>query len=260
VIDLHCHLLPGLDDGPADTEGSVALARAAWERGTRTMVATPHIRDDHPFALEEIPRRAQELRAALSDAGEELEVVTGGELAISKAMELDDQTLSALCLGDGPYLLVESPYTYAPQLLENVLFDLQSRGFRPVLAHPERSPSFLSDLPRLERIAERGVLCSVTALSMAGGFGAPVRRFSAQLFAKGLVHDVASDAHYERQRPPGLGEGFERLEAELPGIASQSDWFTLEAPRAILAGEDLPQPPAPPSLARQGIARFLRRN
>lgn len=259
MIDLHSHVLPGLDDGPLDLEGSVALAGLAAERGTRTLVATPHIRDDHPFSLAEIPRRAEVLRTALSEAGEDIEILTGGEVGIAKAIDLDDDTLSSLCLGSGSYLLVESPYTHAPELLENVLFDLQTRGFRPILAHPERAPSFLTDLPRLQRIVERGVLCSVTALSMAGGFGPPVRRFAAQLFEEGLVHDVASDAHDGQRRPPGLREGFHHLEPVLPGLSEQADWFTVDAPRAILAGDDLSPAPPSPRAVRRGLGRLLRR-
>jgi len=259
VIDLHSHVLPGLDDGPSAIEGSLVLARLAVERGTRTMVATPHIRDDHPFPLAQIGERARALRSALSEAEIDLKIETGGEVAISKAGELTDEALVSLCLGSGPFVLVESPYTFAPQLLEAVLFDLQARGFRPILAHPERSPSFLSDPARLARICEGGVLCSVTALSMTGGFGETVRRFSARLFADGLVHGVASDAHDGHRRPPGLAAGFEQLDAELPGLAQQASWFTVEAPRAILAGKELPTAPRPAAEAPRGLRRLLGR-
>ena len=259
MIDLHSHVLPGLDDGPHDLDGSVALARLAAEGGTRTLVGTPHIRDDHPFQLPEIPDRAAELRAALSEAGIELEIETGGELDIAKAIDLSNEAISKVCLGSGPYLLVESPYTHASELLENMLFDLQTRGFRPILAHPERAPSFHSDLQRLREIVDRGVLCSVTAMSMTGGFGSTVRRFTAQLFAAGLVHNVASDAHDARRRPPGLSHAFEALEPELPGLAEQAEWFTMEAPRAVLVGDELPPAPVSPYLKRSGFRRLLRR-
>ena len=236
----------------------MALARVAAERGTSTLVATPHIRDDYPFDLEEIPWRAEALRTALADAGVELEVQTAGEVAITKTLELSNEALSELCLGAGSYLLVETPYTHAPELLENALFDLQTRGFRPVLAHPERGPSFLSDLPRLSRIVEHGVLCSVTAMSMTGGFGSAVRRFALELFSQGLVHDVASDAHDAERRSPGLGVGFERLDSDLADLV---DWFTDLAPAAILAGADVPAPPIPERVVRrQGVGRLFGRS
>src|SRR3954452_13891716 len=151
MIDLHSHILPGLDDGPADLDGSLALAREAVARGTRKIIATPHVRDDHPYPLDEIDNRVDGLNRAFANQGIDLEVVAGGEVAISKIPDLDEPTLRRVCLGDGTYLLVESPYTQTSQLLEHVLFDLQARGFRPILAHPERSPTFLSDKIRLER-------------------------------------------------------------------------------------------------------------
>ncbi len=260
MIDLHSHVLPGLDDGPTEIEGSLALARAAASAGTRTLVATPHIRDDHPFPIEAIEERVGWVNAALTEAEVDLQVLAGAEVAISKVGELDDATLQRLCLGAGPYLLVESPYTKAPDLVERVLFDLQTRGFRPILAHPERSPSFLTDLERLRHLVESNVLCSITALSMVGAFGAAPQSFSIRLFAEGLVHNVASDAHDPHRRPPGLRAGFERLDADLPGLAEQADWFTREAPKAIVAGQDLPAAPSPPELGGRWRRRLsLRR-
>jgi protein-tyrosine phosphatase len=257
MIDLHSHILPGLDDGPADLEGSLALAREAVARGTRKITATPHVRDDHPYPLEAIERGVEDLNRRLTAEGIDLEVVAGGEVAISKIPDLDLDTLRRVCLGRGPYLLVESPYTQASQLLEHVLFDMQARGFRPILAHPERSPTFLTDWVRLERIVSRGVLCSVTAMSMEGAFGRTVRGFTARLFAAGMVHDVASDCHDTRRRPPGLERGFAALEQDLPGLAGQADWFAREAPEAILCGQELPRRPAVVGLRQRGLRRLF---
>jgi protein-tyrosine phosphatase len=201
----------------------------------------------------------QHLNRLFVDNGVEVEVVAGAEVALSKLAELDDSTIRALCLGDGPYLLVESPYTYAPVLLERLLSELQERGLRPILAHPERSASFLEDPPRLRRLVDGNILCSVTAASMAGTFGGAIRRFTLQLFREGLVHDVASDAHDPTHRSPNLRHGFDRLEQELPGIADQAEWFTVEAPAAILAGRDLPPRPAPLTSARTGWRRLFPR-
>jgi len=121
------------------------------------VVATPHIREDHPFPLDLIPERHNDLQEALRDAGIEVEILTGGEVALSKLPDLDDEQLAALCLGEGRSLLVESPYTQASSLVEPALFHLRSRGFRPVLAHPERSVAFLRDRARLEALTEQGV-------------------------------------------------------------------------------------------------------
>lgn len=257
MIDLHSHILPGLDDGPSDIEGSLALARVAVAQGISTIVATPHIRDDHPFGLGAIKSGVQELNGALSAEGIDLAVMAGGEVAISKVPELDEESLRSVCLGASPYMLVESPYTRASELLEHVIFDLQARGFRPLLAHPERSPSFASDRVRLERLVGRGVLCSVTAMSMEGRFGQTVQRFAALMFAAGLVHDVASDSHDAQRRPPILLDGFQVLDGDLPGLSDQAKWFTHEAPAAMLAGGELPPRPPPVSPRRRGLSRLV---
>ena len=250
MIDLHCHLLHGLDDGPSDLSESLAMARVAVEEGIETIVATPHIREDHPFPLELVAERLEELGAALANEAIPLRVLAGGEVAISKAGGLDDATLRAVCLGNGPYLLVETPYTEATDLLEQTLFDLQVRGFKPLLAHPERGPSFLSDPDRLRALVERGVLCSLTADSLAGRFGETIRKLAVRLVREGLAHDVASDAHDSRRRRPALRHG-------LVHLAAQADWLTRAAPAAMLAGAELPEPPEPPAGAARGWRRLF---
>jgi protein-tyrosine phosphatase len=255
VIDLHCHILPGLDDGPPDLDSSVALARLAAADGTRTIVATPHVREDYPYAIEQIAERTDQVNRRLADESVPLTVRAGAEVAISRLSELDDATLSRICLGESGAMLVESPYQQATDTLEDALFNLQLRGYRPVLAHPERSPSFMSSPDRLEKLVERGMLCSVTSASMAGRFGKTVQRFTRTLFERGLVHDVASDAHDIRRRAPGLTAGFRLLDRDVPGLLGQIEWFTEAAPAAILSGQALPEKPALESSPR----RWLRR-
>ena len=257
MIDLHCHILPGLDDGPPDLDASAALARLAAADGTRTIVATPHVREDYPFAIEEIATLTQHVNERLRADDVPVQVKAGAEVAISRLSQLDDDTLKRICLGDDTNaMLVESPYQQATDTLEDTLFNLQLRGFKPVLAHPERSPSFMSDPDRLEKLVERGMLCSVTSASMAGRFGRTVQRFTRTLFERGLVHDVASDAHDIMRRAPGLTAGFRLLDRDVPGLLGQIEWFTREAPEAILAGRALPAKPELPPPPR----RWLRRS
>jgi protein-tyrosine phosphatase len=259
VIDLHCHILPGLDDGPPDEDTSVALARLARADGTKTIVATPHVREDYQFDVKEIATRTAELNERLAQNGVDLEVLPGAEVAISMLNDLDDKTMTTLCLGGSTTaVLVESPYQEATDLLEDSLFTLQVRGFQPVLAHPERSPSFMSDPSRLAKLVERGMLCSVTSASMAGRFGRTVQRATKTLFERGLVHDVASDAHDILRRGPGLTAGFKLLERDhVPGLTAHLPWYTQAAPAALLAGEPLPaRPPIePPPRRRLGRRR-----
>jgi protein-tyrosine phosphatase len=246
VIDLHSHILPGLDDGPATLEGSLDLARAAVAAGTRTILATPHINDDARIDAPRIAAGLEQLRPALAEAGIPLEVLPGGEIAIWRLVDFDDEALRGFALGGGPYVLVESPFSPVVGDFEPMVLDLHARGHRVLLAHPERCPAFQRDPSRLERLVAAGVLVQVTAGSMLGAFGSTVRRFTTGLLRDGLVHVVASDAHDAQRRPPGLRDGFASLERELPGIGEHEQWLTEAVPRAVLEGAPLPPRPELP--------------
>jgi protein-tyrosine phosphatase len=256
VIDLHCHILPGLDDGPVNFDFSVAMAQAASDAGIQVVVATPHIRDDYDVDPAAIPPLVRRLNEAMKDEEMKLLVLSGGEVALPKVAELDDATLSAVCLGSSDYVLLESPYKASDIDIEGIVEDVQERGFKPLLAHPERCPIFQHDPDRLKCLVNSGVLCSITAASLAGGFGSSVRRFTLDLVHDGLVHDVASDAHDHLHRPPYLLAGFDSAEAEIPGISVQAPWFTVTAPVAILAGR--PMPARPDQLHRPTTSRWRR--
>ncbi len=259
MIDLHSHILHGLDDGAEDLAASLALARAAVADGTRKMVATPHVDNKHEFDLEDIFPRVGELNAALAREEVALAVLPGAEIAIARLAELETGQLERLCLGGGTCLLVESPYSSTAPFLEDALFEAQVRGFMPVLAHPERSPVLQKDVDRARRLVERGILLSVDVGSLAGRFGSTVRSAAVELMREELVHNIASDAHDLTRRPPGFSEAFEDAEDELPGIGAQMGWYVDEAPAAILLGQPLPERPEPLRPRRSRLLRFGRR-
>jgi protein-tyrosine phosphatase len=254
MIDLHSHILPGIDDGPPTLEGSLELARFAVAEGTRTILATPHINDDPSIDAARVAAGLEVLRPALAAAEIPLDVLPGGEIAMWRLGDLDDAALRTLALGGGPYLLVESPFSPAIGAFEPLVLDLLERGHRVLLAHPERCPAFHRDPERLESLVEAGALVQITAGSMTGGFGSTVRRFTIGMLRNGVVHVVASDSHDAVKRPPGLNEGFAALERDLPGISEQKTWMTEQVPRAILDGTPLPERPPLPKQAG-----FLRR-
>jgi protein-tyrosine phosphatase len=172
-----------------------------------------------------------------------IEVVSAGEVALTLALQLDDATLDGLCLGEGRWLLVESPYGHATDMLADMVFDIQRRGYDVLLAHPERSPTFVSDRERLATLVERGVAASVTAASLSGGFGRRVKAVTVAMIEEGLVHNIASDAHDTAGRPPALSGAVRAIEAEVRGLEGQGSWFVEDAPRAFLAGGNRPTPP-----------------
>lgn len=256
VIDLHAHVLPAVDDGPRAMEGSLALARAAVARGTTELAATPHVTWDLPTRAAAVHDGVRALQAELDGAGIPLRLHTGGELAVAKAVELDDAELAALRLGGGEWLLLECPLRASAAGFEHAAVHVQRRGHRVLLAHPERSPLLQRDPRKLAALVAEGMLVQLTAGSLAGAFGGTVQAFALDLLGAGLAHVVASDAHDAVRRPPGLLEGLRAAEAELPGALERAAWLTEEVPRAIVAGGPVPQPPGPPPRRRRrGLLR-----
>jgi protein-tyrosine phosphatase len=258
VIDLHCHVLPGIDDGPATIEGSVALARAAAADGVRTLVATPHVSPRYPNEPEWIARGVDELNERLASEGVALEVLPGAELAMTQLVEMDASKIARYALGGGDWLLVECPLASASVGFDILVLDLQRRGHRILLAHPERCPAFHRDASTLESLVRAGALTSITAGALVGRFGGEVRRFALRLVHEGMAHSVASDAHDETRRPPGMS-----AQVREAGLGPLADWLTRAVPGAILGGGEIPPQPAlaPPIPKREQRSRWrlLRR-
>jgi protein-tyrosine phosphatase len=244
VIDLHSHLLPGIDDGPPDLAGSLAMARAAVDAGTRVMAATPHIGHVHGVAPASLAGHVADLTAALAAEEVPLQVVAGGELAPDRALDLSDDELAAIALGGSRCVLLECPFARAGDLMGRLVGHLQMKGFRVLLAHPERSPTFLSDPTALAELVRRGACAQVTAGSLSGQFGRTVQRAALAFLTEGLVHVVASDAHDAYGRPPALGALVRaRLEHERqdPVLA---EYLCEAVPAALLSDQPLPDVPA----------------
>lgn len=245
VIDLHFHILPGIDDGPPDLGRSIELARAAEADGIQVVAATPHLREDHPdVRAPELAQRCAELNAALADADVALEVVSGGELDVLWVSEADEEDLRLASYGGrGTDVLLETPYGAIAPSFDAAVRRLRGLGYRILLAHPERSRVFQQAPGRLEQLVRDGVLIQVTAASLV-----PPRRRSrshelaVQLVEHGMAHVLGSDAHSATElRPPNLSAGVAAARAIDPRVAS---WMVLDAPLAILAGEPLPARPA----------------
>lgn len=241
MIDLHCHILPGIDDGPATLEDAIELARDAAAAGSGVVVATPHVNRRFANDADKIATAVAELNSRVAAEGIELEVRAGAEIAISRAIELEPEELRRLTLGGGPWLLLEPPFTPQASGVDILLRDMQQRGHRIVLAHPERCPAFQRDPRMLRSLVGEGVLTSITAGSLSGRFGREVRRFAMRLVAEGIVHNVASDAHDRDARPPSIA-----AELAQSGLGAFADWWTRDVPEAILSGGEIPRrPPVP---------------
>lgn len=239
MIDLHTHILAGLDDGARTLDESIAIARAAVEDGIAIVAATPHVREDFPTRADGMEEALHELRVALSDAGVPLEVRAGGEIALDRLPHLTDDDLRRFGLGGNPaYLLLEFPYRDWPLGLESTVFALRRRGVTPVLAHPERNADAATKPERLRPLVEGGALVQLTAASLDGRLGKRPRKASLEFLELGLAHLLSSDAHSAGVRAIGLSASCAALRD--PALAH---WLTSQVPRAII--EDLPVPERP---------------
>ncbi len=164
------------------------------------MVATPH-------CSRRFPTTPEEIEAAVAALDSPVELLAGAEVTHEMALRLPDETLRRLTLGDSSCLLLEAPLepVVGPDF-ERCVDELLARGYRVLLAHPERAPGFREDPGRLRALVERGALCSVTAASLSGGFGAAARWFGLELLRDGLVHSIDSDAHHATLAPAGAAE------------------------------------------------------
>jgi protein-tyrosine phosphatase len=249
VIDLHSHILPGIDDGPATLEESLEIARRAAEDGVRVIAATPHVRDDYPTRPETMERLVAEVRAAIQAEGIPIDVRPGAEVAIDWLGRLSADDLGRFGLGGSPhYVLVEFPYAGWPLSLHEWVFRLVTSGITPVIAHPERNADVQADPEELRPLVDAGALVQVTAASMDGRIGRSSRAAAAALVERGLAHLLASDAHMPDVRDVGLAAA-----AGAVGDERLARWLTLEVPMAIVTDAPIPRRP---ETRRRG---FLRR-
>jgi len=240
MIDLHAHILPGLDDGARTLADSRELASTALEDGVRSIAATPHVRADYPTSVEAMEAGVASVRRDLEEHGIEIEVLHGGEIAVDRLEDLSREELERFTLGQtGRYLLVEFPYTSWPLGLEQRLFELRMGGLESILAHPERNREVQADPARIEPLVAAGTLVQLTAASLDGRIGRSSQMAAESLLSRGLAHVIASDAHTPEIREVGMAAAAASLKDK--GLAR---WLVQDAPAAIAAGDPVPMRPA----------------
>lgn len=245
MIDLHAHILPGIDDGPAAAQDALALLEAVRADGVVTIAATPHAREDFPdVRVEEIAGRCRVLIASAARRGvPSPTVVPAAECSVTWALAADEDTLARATYGGrGHDLLVETPAGELPPGFEEALFRIAARGPRLLLAHPERSPTFQREPGRLADLARRGTLLQIEADSLlTRRRGSRRHALARTMLEADLAHVIASDAHTAGpRRPPRLAAARDVAKGI---VGSQAEWMVTEAPAAILAGDELPRRP-----------------
>ena len=234
-VDIHCHLLPGIDDGSSDWETSLAMARMAVEDGTETIICTPHQLGNFAENQGDEIRRTAELQQALDENGIPLRVLPGGDVRIEDGMIEQLISGEVMTLGDMRcHVLLELPHElYFP--MEGVLAALERQGMTGILSHPERNRGLLREPGLLPSLVERGCLMQVTAGSLMGTFGPQSQQLAEWMVTQGLVHFIATDAHGTKSRRPLMGRAYQRVE-ELAG-SSHAHSLCIKNPAMVACGK-----------------------
>jgi protein-tyrosine phosphatase len=213
MIDLHCHILPNVDDGPKELAESVEMARQAVEQGIKTIIATPHHRNEkYENHGQTIFGQVEEFNRVLKSEKLDLTVLPGQETRIFGEMVDGLESGEILPLNQGKYVFVELPSGHVPRYTGQLLFDIQLKGFIPVIVHPERNQEIIENPEVLYQLVKKGALTQVTASSVSGHFGKTIKKFSLQLIEANLTHFVASDAHNTSSRGFKMVEAYDVIE------------------------------------------------
>lgn len=239
MTDIHCHILPGIDDGSASMEESLAMARTAISSGVTAMAATPHFRgtQDSLAALPRIYARYQQLCQALSRARIPLELYPGAEiLCLPETARLAKQK-QLPTLGETDYVLAEFFFDETQAFMDEMLSHLGAQGYRPVVAHPERYEAVQRDPAIVERWFRRGCVIQLNKGSVLGAFGSRVQKTAAIFLNNGLAHLIASDAHGPQRRTTDMRLLRQRLEARYDEAYVRI--LLEENPRRLIHGQDM---------------------
>jgi protein-tyrosine phosphatase len=254
MIDLHSHILPGIDDGAADLDMALDMARALVADGVKCVACTPHILpgvydNDGPS----IRLAVEHFRKTIDEAGIPLRLVTGADNHIVPDFVDGLRSGRLLSIADSSYVLVEPAHHVAPPRLEDLFFSILVAGHTPILTHPERLTWIEGKYEIVERLAHRGVWMQITAGSLTGNFGRRPKYWAERMICEGLVHLLATDCHDISRRPPRLGSGAEAA-ARLVGHR-EAEHMVVTRPLGILRDRRPRELPASRTAANQDEMR-----
>lgn len=233
MIDVHSHLLPGLDDGAPDVATALAMARAYVADGVGIVVCTPHIVPGvYVNSGPQIRAAVAQCQIALDTAGIDLHLLPGADVHVTPRLVEGLKSGHLLSLADSRYVLIELPHHVAPPRFEDPLLSLIAAGYVPILTHPERMSWMAAQYQRLERLVAGGLWIQVTTGALGGIFGRDARQLAERMLDDGLVHLLATDAHNAHGRPPDLRRGFELAAGR---VGEDAAWAMVATrPRGVL--------------------------
>ena len=254
MVDIHCHILPALDDGAAEESVAKEMAAMAAADGITHIVATPHSNYRYQFDPEVNQRKRDELQAAI---GNSLTILLGCDFHLSyENLEDVRKNPSRYTINGRQYLLVEFADISIPPHMDQIFFDLLTRKLVPIITHPERNPILSQNAAQIEKWIEAGCLVQVTAGSFLGRLGKRAERSARELLRRDMVHFIATDAHNTTSRPPLLSDARRAIAAEQGEETAQA--LAELNPRAAVEGQPLPWQPQPQPAAPRRWFSFHR--
>ncbi|UTR12133.1 tyrosine protein phosphatase [Evansella sp. LMS18] len=215
MIDLHCHILPNLDDGSQSFEDTLLMAEKAVEEGITTIIATPHHNNgSYENEKQTIIQKTEKVNRFLNERNIDLKVFPGQEVRIYGEVIEDYKKGIIQTLADSKYIFIELPSGYVPRYTKDMIYKLQLEGLMPVIVHPERNQELIGKPEKLYEFVKNGTLTQLTAGSIAGKFGKKIKGFSEELIEANLAHFIASDAHNTTNRSFHMTAAYDYLQQE----------------------------------------------
>ncbi|WP_223701269.1 tyrosine-protein phosphatase [Sutcliffiella deserti] len=238
MIDIHCHILPSVDDGAKHMTESIEMARAAVQQGITTIVATPHHNDGKYLNIKtEVLEKVNELNARLKKEAIDLTILPGQECRITGELLDQYEKGEVLTLNNtGKYLFLELPSNQVPMYTEKLVYDMQMKGLVPIIVHPERNSELIESPEKLYQLVKKGACTQVTAASVAGKFGKKIKKFSLDLIESNLVHFIASDAHNIKNRTFVMKEAYEIIRKE---FGQDVTYMLMENSELLVEGQTI---------------------
>lgn len=236
MIDLHCHILPGVDDGAKTIEDSLDMARMAVDEGISHILATPHhMNRSWINNKQDVIELVEIVQQKINDENIPLTIFPGQEIRIYGEI-INDIADDTILFADelNQYVLIEFPTSSVPSFTERLFYDLQSNGRTPIIVHPERNSVFQQDPNKLKPFIDHGALAQLTAASYSGGFGKKIQKLSRQMIESNLVHILASDAHNTHNRAFHLNEAYVQLQKE---YGTEKEFAFKQTAKDILNGD-----------------------
>lgn len=238
MIDIHCHILPGVDDGAATFTESLKMAQNAYKEGVKKIIATPHHQNGkYNNFKSEIIQATAELNKYFQDQQVDVEILPGQETRIyGEMLEGIEKDEVMPLAGISTYVFVELPSDHVPGYTDQLLYDIQMKGLTPIIVHPERNSELLEQPDKLYKFVKNGASTQVTAASLVGYFGKKIQRFTTDLIEANLTHFIASDAHNTKSRTFKMEEAYEFIDGK---YGTDTLYMFMDNAEIILEGRDI---------------------